>query len=584
MLEALRFWGAGEGQVCVDEPVVLGHVADAAPVPHARERQPLSLPGAADVMLTADVRLDDPESLRRELGLQEAASSDAELVLQVYLRWGEECVRRLYGAFAFAVWDARRGVLFCARDHIGLRPFHFWEGRDAFVFATGAETVLAHPAVPRRADETALAARLVEHSGVLLERSFWADVRKLPPGHALVLRPGTPSRLSEYWRPEEISRQSRASPKAHAEALRDGLALAARNAVRGDQRVGTHLSGGLDSAAVAVFAQRALARDGRTLEHAFSWSPTPRDQLARDDERRRIERLAEALGTSVTYCDLSLEALRADLQREASLEPNEMRLYEDHVAAAAARLGVGVVLSGWGGDEVASFNGRGRLAWLMRTGRLRTLLRETAAAPRRHGVGPLRTARWTAAAIAYHALPPLLPEPLAHALHLARRPEANEALMAEARELHPDVPRLMLDGVNRLRTRPDPDATRLALLRNGHLTVRVEAWAYAGARAGVAYRYPLLDRRLLELCLSFPASLWRLNGNGRWLFHEAIAPVLPLSLGTEAKAEPARYGSYARLIEDAPSPPVSAASSPGARFAYQGRRYVKRLMREFGGG
>ena len=582
MQSLLTPWGGdGEG-VWSGEGASLGHLRRVATDAEREGPQPLQIPEAPGVVISADARLDEPQDLRRLLDLPSAAEramSDAELILRAYLRWADRCAERLYGAFAFAIWDGRRKQLFLARDHIGERPLHLYEGRGFFLFATSAEAVVAHPAVPRRVDEVALAAHLVGHAGVLLERSPFVGVTKLPPGHALVRPLGGPARTWEYWSPERIPEQRLESPAAYAEALRAGLERAVDTSLRTHRPIAAHLSGGLDSSLVTVLAGRLLERDGRRLERLFSWSPPPTPPLPPDDERGRVERIAGDVHAPVVWCRPDATLMETVLERDLALEPNDAPPLEHAVLAEARAAGIGVILSGWGGDEVASFNGRGELTRLLRTGRWLPLIREAAAPARREHRGTAATLRHIARVVAYNALPALLPEPLAHAVGLARRDPDDVDLLRTGSGLHPAVVPLVRDNLTRSRIRIDGRRSRLAVLRNGHITARLETWAYAGAHAGVEYRYPLLDRRLMELCLSFPASLWRRSGYTRWVFRAAAAPLLPDELvWGDAKEEPVSFKMVCDLIAEARAPEIDAQAPPETRFAYANRRRLKRSV------
>jgi asparagine synthase (glutamine-hydrolysing) len=163
-------------------PVALGHCL-LRTTPDAVS-QPL-VHHSGEFAITAEVRLDNRKELGEKLGLHvtDLLPSDAELVLAAYLRWEESCTQHLLGDFAFAIWDGRKRTLFCARDHMGVRPF-IYHYRPGVIFAFGSEpkAVLAAPGVPFRVNEDRLAdyLRLAFHDK---EATFFEEVRRLPPGH-----------------------------------------------------------------------------------------------------------------------------------------------------------------------------------------------------------------------------------------------------------------------------------------------------------------------------------------------------------------------------------------------------------------
>ena len=146
---------------------------------------------------------------------------------------GRDCPNHLLGDYAFAVWDARKRTLFCARDHVGARPFYYAWTPGGFVFAGAVEGVLAAPGVSGELDEESVAEHLTGIALLTTTRTFFKAVRKLPPGHALTVdcdsvRRGasssrSPARPERYWRPEQAPRARAASDDAYAEELLEGL-------------------------------------------------------------------------------------------------------------------------------------------------------------------------------------------------------------------------------------------------------------------------------------------------------------------------------------------------------------------------
>src|SRR5256712_3287396 len=149
------------------------------------------------------------EELRRA-GHRLVSSSDTEVLLHLYEQFGKECLHRLNGMFAFAVWDARERLLFAARDRLGIKPFYFHHGRDRFLFASEVKALVEADPSLRRADDEALADYLFA-GGALGTRTGFADVRQLEPGHWLTYRDGQVE-IGRYWnltyRYEEPSREA----------------------------------------------------------------------------------------------------------------------------------------------------------------------------------------------------------------------------------------------------------------------------------------------------------------------------------------------------------------------------------------
>src|SRR3989441_814506 len=217
---------------------------------------------------TADARIDNREELCSLL-CAPSTVTDADLILQAYARWGERCPEHLLGDFAFALWDARRGLLFCARDHFGVKPFYYHHrpGR-LFAFASEIKGLLVLSDVPRRLNETRVADYLVP----LLEDkeiTFYEEIVRLPPAHRMVVtREGV--RIDQYWTldPEREIRMK--SDAEYAAAFREIFTEAVRCRLRSAFPVGSMLSGGLDSSSIACVPRELLAEDGGGKLHTLS--------------------------------------------------------------------------------------------------------------------------------------------------------------------------------------------------------------------------------------------------------------------------------------------------------------------------
>ena len=498
----------------------------------------------AGLAVAADARLDDRDALCAALSIphtERAALADGDLILRAYLRWGEACPNHLLGDYAFAVWNARTRTLFCARDHIGARPLYYAETAQGIVFASAVEGVLAAPGVSDELDEATVAQYLTGLSLLSTTRTFFDSVRKLPPGYTLTvgcdpLRQGNaasrlPVRLERYWRPEAVPRARPASDDEYAEEFLALYARAVRDRLCGPDPVGVHLSGGLDSSSIAVLAARELRRQGRPSPLAFSWLPelgaaAPAPTHAK--EYALIDAVCAQEGLQVFHRALSVADFVAILRRDGAYPGIHVHPNEEVVQRGAEARGVRVLLSGWGGDEGASFNGRGHLEHLLLSGRWGKLAAECRAG----GAG----ARQILGCVLRLAVP---------------------GLMLDLRRLRRGKPRRarsgMLDPAFRRRTKPRPEpvprypdvrCSQVRLLQFPHLSVRIEGWAASGARRGIEYRYPLLDRRLLEFALGLPPAQFRRGRWGRWLMRHALRTVLPPEVCWHAsKTDPGRFAS-----------------------------------------
>lgn len=548
MRRALAHWGPDGHGTWRGGPCGMGHVLMIG-TPEARhESQPRADPACPGLVIAADARLDNRPELLDALGVappNRAILSDDVVILRAFARWGERCVERFAGAFAFVVWDERERSLFCARDHLGARPFLYHDGPAHFVFATDVRAVLSVEGVPRHVDELAVAAMRQPAYHYLRTRSCFRGIVKLPPAGRMWVRRDRTDR-DTYWFPERVPRLRLRSVSEYAEALGATLRMVVDAHLRTPHPVGSHLSGGLDSSTVTALAAQRLRGMGRTLRAAYSWSPPPGPEPRADgDERTRIEDLCLREGIVCRFVDLTTAGMVAYYRRDVTTEPCETLAHETFVLPRASSDGVRVMLSGWGGDEFISFHGTGYYADQFRRGHWRTLLVE---ARRRHPQSVPRAAGSVLREVGLTALPMRL-----WGLVGREAPPDIRAFLRSfpnaRRQIRPDEWKLAREGWRLGRVRSSIRATMAGRLGIGHLEHRMVDWAQEGARHGVEYRYPLLDRRLVELALSLPPEMFRQGGWDRFLFRRVAEGIVSQDVSrNRSKAEPRKLGTQAEVI------------------------------------
>ncbi|MGC9535659.1 asparagine synthase (glutamine-hydrolyzing) [Streptomyces sp. UG1] len=283
-------------------------------------RQPMTAPAAGPAgdeappaVLAYNGEVYNFRELREELtglGHRFRTRSDTEVVLHAYLEWGEGCVERLEGMFAFAVWDVRRRTLFLARDRFGIKPLSYARVQDGLVFGSEPKALLAHPAVRPVVDLDGL--RVLFSMARAPGESVYRDIRELPPGHTLTYGPGGLV-LRRYWQLE-----ARPHEDGRDETIRTVRGLLESSVARelvSDVPLSVLLSGGLDSSTVAALAARALAREGgsrvRTTTVTYSgYSDNFQPDLVRSAPDAPYARaVAEHIGAD----HLEIELTTADL-------------------------------------------------------------------------------------------------------------------------------------------------------------------------------------------------------------------------------------------------------------------------------
>jgi asparagine synthase (glutamine-hydrolysing) len=221
------------------------------------------------------------------------------LILDAYEKWGEDCVKHLFGDFAFAIWDDRKRRYFCARDHFGVKPFYYTYIDNEFTFSTSLNELRLNPRVSNELNEIAVGDYLLFGVNQDLSTTIFKDIHRLPPGHTLTVANGSIT-TRRYWKLDPSAEVRFGDPRLYVERFSELLAQAVRDRVTTD-RVAISMSGGLDSTSLA-----AITRSQNKDVHAFA---VVYDSLIPDEERHYSTLAADHLGIPITH----LSADRYDL-------------------------------------------------------------------------------------------------------------------------------------------------------------------------------------------------------------------------------------------------------------------------------
>jgi len=472
-----------------------------------------------DLRLTFDGRIDNGEELRAVLATA-AGAGDAELVLAAYERFGPRCVERLLGDFAFALWDGRRRTLFCARDPLGVKPlyYHFDGGR----LLIGSEPRQILQGVDARPN-LALLARYLTDDYTERRETLYRGVHRLEPAHSLTAGPAG-IEIRRYWDVDPLH-QVRCRDDAEYDARFSTLfreAVAARLAADGP--VGALLSGGLDSSSIVCTASDLYTSGVQEYRGLETWSVLF-DTLP-CDEREYIAAVVRRCGFHASFVHYENEDRVPDLD---SCREHPEVLYAPITAAVTSALadahdkGIRVMLSGTGGDEFLA-SGFEHLTDLLLAGRFRTLF---------HQLRCDADLCATSAALLFreHCLKPLIPRRVAAPLRRLRRGLAGNGEpdwlvpgVLDRRRLDPEA-----DGnsvASRFATRSQRSLHRV-LLHNSNLSYAIGENDLLASRFGIEYRYPFLDRRVVEFLIAIPERQRWWMDRPKAILRRALRDVLP---------------------------------------------------------
>ncbi|MCB1802934.1 MAG: asparagine synthase (glutamine-hydrolyzing), partial [Gammaproteobacteria bacterium] len=347
MTDALTHRGPDESGYHLEAGIALGH-RRLSIIDIASGQQPL-LSESQDACIVFNGEIYNFVELRDELktlGHVFRTHSDTEVILQAWQAWGAACVERLRGMFAFAIWDKPHRRLFLARDRLGIKPLYYaLLPNGHFVFGSELKALLPHPSLPRERDPRAIE-EYFAYGYVPEPRSIFSAVRKLPPGHTLLIEMGQRSlpRASQYWDIPFADNGMQDMANAEQELI-ERLREAVDIRLVAEVPLGAFLSGGVDSSAIVALMAGMIDQPVKTCAIGFD--------VPEYDESSYAQQVAERYHT-----DHRLDIVKGDdhelvdrlgwLYDEPFADSSAMPTYR---VCEAARRRVTVALSGDGGDE-----------------------------------------------------------------------------------------------------------------------------------------------------------------------------------------------------------------------------------------
>ena len=474
----------------------------------------------------------DLRSDLERLGHRFATQSDTEVVVHAYEQFGVGCVEHLWGMFALALWDSARKRLLLARDRLGKKPLVYYRAPDnGLAFASEFQALLAHPAVPREVNPTAIDDYLT-YLYVPSPTSAYRDVRKLPPGHRLVWQP---DRLvvERYWSPYFGGKLELPEDEA-VEQFGDLFRDAVRRRLIADVPLGAFLSGGIDSS--SVVAEMAVLSTSQVKTFSIGFGERDLDELG------YARQVAERFGTEhhERIVEPHALAILPTLVRHYGEPYGDSSAVPSYYVSRLTREHVTVALNGDGGDELLAGYER---HWAARLAarydslpefvrhRLVQPLVPWVPAPRQRRAFLRRAKRFLAAAhlpvldrylLWVGAYSPaqkasLYSPDFVHSLHGNDSGHWLRASLAPEPELDP------VDAVQRADT---------LLYLPEDLLVKIDI---ASMASSLEARSPFLDHRLVEFCAMLPSS-YKLRGRtSKWLLRRLMRDRLPSRILTRPK-------------------------------------------------
>jgi len=472
--------------------------------------------------------------LRQELiddGFAFNSHTDTECILNLYIRDGVKMLDRLNGIFAFALWDAQKRELLVVRDGVGVKPLYYSENERGFLFASEMKAMLKEPSIERTIDPEAIHHYLT-YLWCPAPLTPFQSIKKLEPGHAMVVRDG---RIERHWQFYDLPYDNATEHMPVDEAVhqvRAGIKQAVTRQMIADVPVGAFLSGGLDSSAVAVFAQEKLGEQKlQCFTIGFKGSP----YASQDGQTRDLpyaKKVAEIVGVDLHVINVGsdmFEQLDNMIYHLDEPQADPAPINALFICQLAKQHGIKVLLSGAGGDDIFSGYRRHHAllsekywAWLPRP--VRSYVRKAT------GVLPRKNA---------------LSRRVAKALSSAHL-DADERLVRyfhwqDARVINSLYSR---DFASQLNKNRNGDLVEKTLSHLAHDVAPLNRMLYLEGKhfladhnlnytdkmsmaSGVEVRVPFLDPDLISLATKLPVGYKQKGRVGKWIFKKAMEGLLP---------------------------------------------------------
>lgn len=464
------------------------------------------------------------QSLENE-GFVFRSQGDAEVLLNLYLRYGVACLDYLSGIFSFAIWDSRSEQLFVARDHYGVKPLYYAVNSEGFYFSSEIKSLLLVDSVRRDLNVNSLFRTLVFlwSPG---EETLFKSIKKVKPAHFMVVKAGKIIEYEKYWEWPSYEPNSSIGLEAHIHQVMNSLESAVKEQLVADVKVGAFLSGGLDSSLIVALANKNSGRGVRCFTIDTGSGEQAKDGF--EDDLPYAKRVAKHLNVELDILKVTpdiAKLLPKMIYHLDELQADPAPINVLLICEQAKAQGIKVLLSGAGGDDI--FTGY-RRHYAVKSERYWGWL-----------PSPFRSVLKAASS--------LLPKDKAITRRIAKAFQyadlaADERLLSYFFWLDPTIARSLFKHPEQISAQPfdfiydemrqvetkDPVERMLTLEQKYFLVDHNFNYTdKMSMAAGVEVRVPFLDKRVVEAASKVPSSLKQEGRVGKAILKKAAERMLP---------------------------------------------------------
>lgn len=470
-------------------------------------------------VLIGDCRIDNRNELIKKLKIKNHHISDDELILICFDQWNTDCPKYLTGDFSFAIWNNKPEELFCARDHFGVKPFNYYLDKNQFIFSSEIHGILSQTDVKLTIDKQFIADTISiiksEH-----RRSTYNEIKKLPPAHSLHLKNGKIT-ITKYWtlKPAKVSFKN---DDEYLNQFKDLLFNAIKKRLKDPLKYGSELSGGIDSSSLTSIASKFFPVS--TFSHVL-----PEKLIGKihpfKDEKNYINLLTNFCTVKEKNFITSektgiLDALKNSLLLNKCIVQQNFSVFSDHLYRAAGKQNIQILLSGFGGDEVVTSKSSNYLSEISHNKQFKT---------------DLKNQNYSSFKIFTLQLKKQLKNYFPKSTDLIIRIIKGKKWWIEKYK-NLAVNKTFNDEMNiksgyfdyyKNIKKENLIEQSIERITHQHVSQRLEYSSLAAKQYGIEYRYPLLDKDLVEFYLSMPPRLKARNGILRYTIRKAMDGYLP---------------------------------------------------------
>ena len=482
-----------------------------------------------ELMVLADIRIYNPDELKRCFDYQ----TDEEAVAKAYSLWGRDCANHINGDFSACIFDRRSQKAHLFRDHIGARPLVYQLTENSLVFASHEYGLAKSGLCSTTLSERKFIDQFFRYRDSYRQTVF-ERIKKVVPGYCMSYSSDGRLQHTKYWKSENIRINSSLTFDSSVSRLRELLVVATCN--RMDKvKTGMHVSGGIDSCGIAAIV--ADHTPDKSMLMGYSWTPeTFDDPIAGVNEKEYIDAFSSERKVQVRYLNLK----KYETVKNSILPEFPTQYIELPVMQMAGEDNAEIIFSGWGGDEFVSLSTRGTVNHLFFRFKWIQLVQFAREKGIRALVGQLRT----------DVFPFLIPFGLLPVYKAGRKDWANLSFIKRA-FIWKYKQRIFLHRQKSIFGYGNRTRFMLNLLERHHLPERMDSWAINAERYGCEYRYPLLDKELLEFWFSIPTEHTYHGFHSRLLYREAMRGIMPEKIRTRKdKGEAMRIAFTFKEIQE----------------------------------